>query len=160
VKIISKALVLAAALVGARAASAAYVEYVIQGNSCVSATPGMTPGYTQNGPYNSSTTTPMMLSCPIPFANHNYTSGYIQVSGYTRNTSDPVYCNYASTDNYGNNRALVQGKVNYNGNAGNIGGASLYTNSPTAFLYVTCHLPVATANGVSHLSSVYVSASY
>jgi hypothetical protein len=160
VNIISKALVLAAALVGARAASAAYVEYVIQGNSCVSATPGMTPYYNQYGPYNSSTTSPMTLACPIPFANHNYVSGYIQVSGYTRNTSDPVFCNYAGTDNLGNNRSLIQAKVPYNGGSGNIGGASLYLSSPTAFLYVTCHLPVATASGPSYLSSIYVSANY
>jgi hypothetical protein len=120
----------------------------------------MTPGYTQNGPYNSSTTTSMMLACPIPFANHNYVSGFMQVSGYTRNSSDPVYCNYAGTDSFGNNRSLVQGKVAYNGGGGNFGTASLYLSSPTPYLYVTCHLPVATAAGVSHLSSIYVSANY
>lgn len=156
----SKALMLAAALVGAREASAAYVEYVIQGNSCVSVTPGISPTYNQYGAYNNSTSTAMMLSCPIAFANHNYTSGYIQVAGYTRNTSDPVFCNYAGTDAVGGNRSWIQAKVPYNAGGSNFGGASLYLSTPSPYLYVTCHLPVATAAGSSYLSTVYVSANY
>lgn len=159
-KNVTKALVLAGALIAARAESAGTADFLIHGNSCVSTTPGVSPIYTQWGPYNPSSTSAMMLSCPVPFPNHNYTSGYMQVSAWTRNTGDQVFCNYAGTDNYGGNLTYVQAKVPYSGGGPNLGTASLYLTNSSDFLYVTCHIPMATGNGYSYLSTIYVSGNY
>lgn len=158
-KPVRNALILAAAILGARVASATTLNLLIHGNSCTSITPGNAPVYTQFGPYNSSTTTALDLNCPITFPSHNYTSGYMLLYGWPRNSADAVFCNYASTDTYGNNRSLVKAIIPYSNGAANFAQVNLSALN-AGVPYVTCHLPVATAAGKSYLSSFYIEATY
>jgi hypothetical protein len=160
-KKLSLALTLAAALMGARAASATtYADYLLQGNSCVSTTPGNTGIYTQWGPYNGSTTAAMNVTCPLTLPNKSYIYAYLFVEGFNRNSADKLSCKINATgwDGY-----------NYSGNT-----ATLSTNSPSyqiatttispsggyGNLYVNCHIPPATGNGGSFLSTVYLQVGY
>ncbi len=155
----AKVLAVAAAVLGAKSVSAGYIEQTIQGNSCVSTTPGNDPVYSQWGPYNNSTTTPMMLTCPISVPTQNYYYGQIITSGWTRHSSDQVYCNFGGTDKFGNGNTSVQAKVPYNGGA-NSGLANLNLPAGSTYLSVTCHLPVATNPGKSYLSSIWFAATW
>lgn len=153
------ALILAAALVGARVASATTVNLQIHGNSCTSITPGNSPVYTQFGPYNASTATAMDLTCPVALPSHNYTSGYMYLAGWPRNTADALFCNYASTDVYGNNRTLVKAIVPYNGGNSNFAQVNIAAAN-AGVIYVTCHIPVAVGAAKTYLSSIYLEATY
>lgn len=153
------ALLLSAAMFGAHAACATTLTLQLHGNSCTSITPGNAPVYTQFGPYNQSTTSALDMTCPVTFASRSYTAGYILVTGWNRSTTDNLFCNYASTDAYGNNRALVQAVVPYANGGSGLGQANL-SMSNTGLPYVTCHLPAATANGKSYLSGIYLEATY
>lgn len=158
-KNLSKILVLAAALAGARAATAGNVTYMIHGNSCVSTTSGLPGVYTQWGPYNGSTTTAMNLTCPVPVLNNYYTSVWAEVIAYNRSTADKVFCNIASTDGNGNNLKSQQAQVSYAPGV-NTGITSFNSNVATNMWYVTCHIPMSGANGTSYLTGVYLSLSY
>jgi hypothetical protein len=158
-KNVSKFLILAAALAGARAASAGNVTYMIHGNSCVSSTPGLIATPTQWGPYNANTASAMNLTCPMPVLNNYYTSVWAEVIGYSRNTADKLFCTIASTDGNGNNLKSQQAQVSYAPGV-NTAITSFNSNVATNMWYVTCHIPYSGANGTSYLTGVYVSLSY
>lgn len=159
--ILFKSFLLAVAVLGARAASAATVDVLIHGNSCVSTTPGVTPVYTQYGIYNGSTTTALNVTCPISLPNHNYTSGYIQMTAWTRNSPDAVFCNFSATDAFGNSPYSTRATAYYNQGNPQIVGANLGGNVSSPYLYLTCHIPMQSAAlGKSYLSSIYLAASY
>jgi len=153
------ALLLSAAIFGAHAASATTLTLQLHGNSCTSITPGNSPVYTQFGPYNQSTSSALDMTCPVTFASRNFTAGYILVTGWNRSTTDNLFCNYASTDAYGNNRALVQAVVPYNNGGSGFAQANL-SMSNTGVPYVTCHLPAAVGASRSYLSGIYLEATY
>jgi hypothetical protein len=157
---ISKALIFAAAICGARTASAGMVDVLIHGNSCVSTTAENPAYYSQFGANNASTTAYMQLSCPLSLPNHNYYSGYIQMVATTRNTGDPVFCRLYATDSYGSSPYLGQATANYNGGNSQLVTGSLSSNASSPYLYLTCHLPMKTNLGKSHLTSIYVAAYY
>jgi hypothetical protein len=158
--IISKALIFAAAICGARTASAGVVDVLIQGNSCVSTTANNPAYYNQFGVNNASTAAYMQLSCPLSLPNHNYYSGYIQMVATTRNSGDPVFCRLSATDAYGTSPYSGQAAAYYNGGNSQLVTGSLNSNVSSPYLYLTCHLPMKTDVGKSYLTSIYVAAYY
>jgi hypothetical protein len=94
-----------AAGIFATGSEAASNYYKIYGNSCFSATPGLTARITNSGIYNPSSTEAMTVICPITVPDVNYTEGYIGFSGWLRNATDNLSCtlNFSSTDGLGTN---------------------------------------------------------
>jgi len=150
------ALALAAALACARTASAVtYESYKIQGNSCVSTTPGNTGIYTQWGPYNASSTTPLNVTCPLVLPNVSYTYAFISVEGWSRNASDLLSCTIYTAGWDGYNGMSITAAVSYQpGAAGNM--ARDMSPSPTGqgALYLNCHIPVFNSAGASYLTNM------
>lgn len=158
---LSFALALATALVTARTASATtYNDYQMQGVSCVSATAGKTPAYSQYG-VNSSTTA-MDVTCPINLPAHLYTYAYINVGGYNRSSVDKISCSIVGTQGDGNNPIVGTASLNSNSPYFQLSTASMYpsTSLGNSVLYLYCHLPAPTAQGLSHLTSIFLTTGY
>ena len=155
------ALALAATLAGAGKASAAYNDFLIQTNSCFSTTPGVALNYSQWGPYNSSNATAINVNCPVAMPNHNYTSVYLQMTGWSRNQADKLSCTVHSTGYDGYSHFGATATVPYNTAAAQTAIASINPNlGGTPYVYVTCHIPAANPAGTSYLGTVYLSASW
>ncbi|HKP96662.1 MAG TPA: hypothetical protein VJ385_12965 [Fibrobacteria bacterium] len=163
-KKISSALVLVAALCGARTASATtYESYIIQGNSCVSTTVGNTPVYSQFGPYNTSTTTGMNLTCPLTLPSHTFSYAYILLAGYNRNSSaTKLSCSINGTDVYGNSFLTGKAALANNSPYVQIASTSIYPSTSTGngWLYLSCYIPPATSSGVSHVTTISLTTGY
>ena len=158
---LSLALALATALVTARTASATtYNDYQIQGVSCFSATAGKTPAYSQYG-VNSSTTA-MDVSCPIILPGHNYSYGYIQLDGYNRSSVDKISCSIVGTQGDGNNPVVGTAYLSANSPSFQASSVSIYPNTSlfNNVMYLYCHLPAPTAQGYSHLTSIFLTTGY
>lgn len=155
------ALALAASAAGARSASAATVNALIHSNSCFNATPGTTLSYSQWGPYNSSTTTGITVNCPVSLPSQNYTSFYIQLSGWSRNNSaTKLSCTANMTGYDGYNRTSATATVPYNTGAAMTATATVSPSWQNVWPYVTCYIPPNNGNGISYLGTIYVSGTW
>jgi hypothetical protein len=154
------ALILAAVLAGAGSASAATVNNLIQGNSCFNTTPGVTLNYSQWGPYNSSTTTAVTVNCPVTLQSQNYTSLYLLVEGWSRNSSNLLSCTVNATGPDGYNRTNATASVPFNTTSGNVATTTAYPSWQNVWTYITCNIPPANTQGTSYLSTIYLSGTY
>jgi hypothetical protein len=151
---------MAAALCGARAASALSNDFMIKGTSCVSTTPGNNGTHGQWGIMNAGTSV-MTVTCPLPMPTKNYISGSLQVRGYNRNSAvDPVSCTLLSTDANGDLPATAVANVPFHATLPLTGSAWLNPVPANSFLSLSCRIPGMTATGKSYLTSILVTANY
>lgn len=157
----SLALVLASALGGAMSASAGYSDLLLHGNSCYNTTAGVTLSYTQWGPMNPSTTTGAYVNCPMHLPDFNYTSVYLQLEGWSRNSSaSKLSCTMHMTGGDGYNMTQSTATVSYNTAAAGVATTSFSPTSWNVWPYLTCYIPPNNGNGYSYLSTIYVQGSY
>lgn len=133
--------------------------YNYHGNTCVPVSSSMAIEYSQWGPYNPSTTMLLTVSCPIDVRNYNFTEGYIGISGYNRSSAYKLSCRMRATTEAGMSPATGTATLPQNSQGLQYGTARVMPPSYPRF-YVHCDIPPATANGVSHLTTVYMSVTY
>ena len=160
-KKLSLALGLAAVLMGAHSASAATESLLIHGSSCFNTTTGVNILYSQWGPYNPSTTTGVTVNCPVSMPSQNYTSMYLQISGWSRNNSaNKLSCTINNTAYDGYNRTSNTATIAYNTGFALTATTSISPSWQNVWPYVTCYIPPNNGNGLSYLSTVYVQGTY
>jgi hypothetical protein len=142
---------------GARSASATtYNSYVIQGNSCVSITNGVSAVANTWGI--TAFSTPLNVTCPVIVPDHVYNYANIVVTGYNRSDADNVNCTIAGTGAAGTNPESVNAALPDNSPYSQVKAAHIFLAN--SYLFVNCHIPAQTGSGLSHLSSVYLTLGY
>jgi hypothetical protein len=155
------ALALALALAGAQHVSAASFNTSFNGNACFSVTPGVAINYSQWGPYNTSTTTGITVNCPVQLPSQNYTSASVLVSGWSRNSSaNKLSCTLRMTGYDGYSQTSATATIAYNTAVAGTTNATLIPIWQAPWPYLTCYIPPNNGNGISYLSTIYVSGSY
>jgi len=147
-------LIVAMMFLGARAASATtFVTYHLHGASCFSITSGLAPTVGQFGVNAGSSA--INVVCPLVLPSQNYTSFFLEVVGYNRNSSDHLSCSINATDTNGGN--LVSAPVTLNANQGPVQINTNTISTPVSPMpYIPCHLPAQTGSGLSHLTDLFV----
>lgn len=153
-------LFLLSAMVGVAESSAARISYQVHGNSCVSATAGLSAQNTQFGIYNPSNATTMVVSCPITVPRMAYTEGFLGISAYSRHNTNMVSCTLGATTDDGNNLATGTAKVTMNSPNLQYATARLYPPGTEPSFYLNCRIPPYTASGYSYLTTAYFNLYY
>lgn len=157
-----KFLFLVAGLCAARSAEAATYYYNLHGNSCFSTTPGLVGNISNTGIWNSSSSTAMVVSCPLQIPDRAYTQQYIGIAAYNRNSSGPVSCTFGMISDDG--KGVTSATATIVGTGADVKYASA-RNFPSATQNnpsVTCRIPPLPAGGgsFSFLTSVYIVLDY
>lgn len=158
-KLVQKIFLLSAML-GVGDTLAARVTYQFHGNSCISATAGISGLNTQFGVYNPSSTTTMVVSCPINVPMMAYYDAFIGISAYSRNTATQVSCTLGATTDDGWN--LSTGTAKVTNNSPNLQYATARMTPPAGepSFFLNCRIPPTTASGNSYLTTVYFNLFY
>jgi hypothetical protein len=159
-KKISTGLILLAALVGSRSAFAANNTTVsIHGSGCTAIHQTAVLGYNQFG-VNNPTSSPVWVTCPVQItSNVLFTSYFMQVTAYNRNTASNLTCTIAAQDVAGVNMSSSSVSFPFNNNS-QFKTASLSFPNSRHFGSIFCQIPAKTAAGaLSHLTSIVLTGS-
>jgi hypothetical protein len=155
------ALLVTALLVGRAAHATTYVNYRIHGASCNSITSGVAPTVGPNG-VNAPSSSSIDVTCPIILPDQSYTYGYIYLVGYNRSSTDNVSCTPMATDSEGNNTITSTATLTGNQAGSLTASASLFPTvaNGNGYFSLRCHIPGHTANGYSHVNSIFLQVGY
>jgi hypothetical protein len=145
-----------------RPALATTLDYQIHGNSCFyqDGSGGTTPAYSEFGVTNTSSSSATDVVCPFILPSQNYTSGYIFIVGYNRNSSYSTYCSLYSTTDDGASLQTATATMSGNMSSYNDASATLTVANSATYFYVTCQIAPSTASGQSYVSSIYLQMVY
>jgi hypothetical protein len=157
-----KFLFLAAGLCAARSAEAATVYYNLHGNSCFSTTPGLVGGLSNTGVWNPSSTSSMVVSCPLQIPDKAYTQQYIGIAAYNRNSNGPVSCTFSMIGDDGKGVTSATATIVGSGADVRYASARNYPAATHGNPSLTCRIPPLPAGGgsFSFLTSVYIVLDY
>ena len=160
-KNLTLAMAFAAAALGARPAAAlTYLDFTLQGSSCVSKTSGTAAGISQFGVNADGTALDVVCSLTLPA--HRYTYANMQIFGYNRSSAEKLSCTVSATDYVGGTYTPITVTLPNNSPYPQTAYASATFASlwPATFLSISCHLPAVTESGYSHLTAIYLQTGY
>jgi hypothetical protein len=157
-------------LAAARPASATTQTWSVSGQSCSVYFPngasGVQPPLSTHFGIGSVDTTPVDVTCPVPYAlppMDFVTSGSLQVTGYSRSSTDHVACSLTGTNMWGTVVGTGTASLPLNQGAGQFSTGSASFNAASN-MALTCHIPgnpfgfqgLSGGNGTSWLTNIVV----
>jgi hypothetical protein len=134
------------------------VNLELQGYSCF-AIPGQTatPTYSEYG-ISTNSTSGMDVICPVTVPTQGYTSGYLELVGYNRNSTS-TYCNLYATDSTGANLTYGTASLTADQQMYQVQSTTINPSSTASAFFVGCHISgYNSTNGnswVTYLSLVF-----